>query len=732
MRVRRQDGLELGWFATQLQPGELSAVFVVKATFALTGDGLHLVEAEGMPVCGDLEDADGTGGLAYANDFVPYKPKADVLLRAHAHAPNGEPVRYTHASFRVGQLQKTLLAIGDRKWQRGILGSSPGEPATFTAMPLTWGRAFGGADDPHNPAGVGRKGDPMPNVEWPERMLRSPRDGTEAAGFGPIATEWQPRKGKMGTYRGSYLKERWPWYPADMEWGHFSSAPTDQQVEGYLRGDEEIAFQNLHAANRDILTKLPGLQARCFATFSGEELRQVPLKLDTLFADLDNDRIVLVWRGRTPAPSLRLKELQDVFAMLEPLDEERSMTEYRELSRQATPEEIEAAEADEAFRASAAALAATVAETEAEVAAVEAKLDALAAQAKSEAAAQQAWLQQQPSGDANESESAGAPNRTQQTAEAGPPQTVAPAAPEAGDGESEEDEEDAGEGWTRERVVAAVAAGHTLEDADLRGLDLHAVDFSGAVLTGAVLDEANLRGANFTGANLDGAELTGSKIGDANFQGASLEQAVFDDLDLCDANFAETQGSETSFAGCQLSGCNFDEATLDKVDFTGATLAKATFRRAELASARFAEATAAGIDCTEATMIGLHGGDECNFQGAVFRRSDLTGSNFTGALLDTADFAYAKAPNALFTEARLQGADLSRANLTRSVFDDADLSGAQLLQTNMLYCSLERVDFAEADARLANLYSAGLWQAKTERANFDGANLAGTLLEEKR
>ena len=174
------------------------------------------------------------------------------------------------------------------------------------------------------------------------------------------------------------------------------------------------------------------------------------------------------------------------------------------------------------------------------------------------------------------------------------------------------------------------------------------------------------------------------------------------------------------------------QATLDKVDFTGATLVKATFRRAELASARFAEATAAGIDCTEAKMIGLHGGDECNFQGAVFRRSDLTGSNFTGALLDTADFAYAKAPNALFTEARLQGADLSRANLTRSVFDDADLSGAQLLQTNMLYCSLERVDFAEVDARLANLYSAGLWQAKTERANFDGANLAGTLLEEKR
>ena len=87
MRVRRQDGLELGWFATQLTPGELSAVFVVKATYRIGEHALELVEQDAAPVSGDVEAEEGRGGLTYATDFVPYKPKADVLLRAHAYAP---------------------------------------------------------------------------------------------------------------------------------------------------------------------------------------------------------------------------------------------------------------------------------------------------------------------------------------------------------------------------------------------------------------------------------------------------------------------------------------------------------------------------------------------------------------------------------------------------------------------------------------------------------------------
>src|SRR5260221_5990824 len=105
MRVRRDQGLQLGWFPTRLRPDELSCVFVVKATFDLRQDAPLELLAEGELVSGDVTAEDGRGGLAHASDFVPFKPPAHVLLRARPHAPGGPPGRYLPASMPVGQLQ---------------------------------------------------------------------------------------------------------------------------------------------------------------------------------------------------------------------------------------------------------------------------------------------------------------------------------------------------------------------------------------------------------------------------------------------------------------------------------------------------------------------------------------------------------------------------------------------------------------------------------------------------
>ncbi|MEC9046747.1 MAG: DUF2169 domain-containing protein [Planctomycetota bacterium] len=701
MRVRRQDGLELGWFATQLTPGELSAVFVVKATYRIGEHALELVEQDAAPVSGDVEAEEGRGGLTYATDFVPYKPKADVLLRAHAHAPGGNPARYVPVSFRVGSVEKRLLAVGDRAWKRGLLGTSPGEPTPFTAMPLTWERAFGGPDAPQNPAGVGIDTDAMPNVEWPDQLLQSPRDRVAAAAFGPISSAWEPRKGRMGTYRGRYLAERWPWYPEDLEWSHFSSAPEDQQVTGFLRGDEPLSFENMHPSGPLIATRLPGVRARCFATFSGEQMRPIDLSLDTLFADLDNEQVVLVWRGRTPARSLRLKELVEVFALLEPLGEDRSLAEYEALSRAASDEEVAAAEEDEAFAAADVELDATTEEASERLAQGGVDAAALENQQQEEAAAQREWLAQQ-----------GA--------------AVEPTTPAAAQ-QGEEDPATPG-AWSRQRVLEALASSGSLAGANLSGLDLHEVDFSGAALQGAVFDAANLKGAVFDGAVLDGADLSGSTPAGARFQGASINKTLFDDLPLDAVDFSGARGAEASFAGCRLDGASFDGAALPKADFSGAALAAASFRKAKLQAARFGEAVAPQIDCSDADLTGLHGGDACDFSGAVFKRAQLRGSNLSGAALDQANFDNATAHNVLFTEASLKAATLNRADLTRSVLDDANMNGASMLQANLLYCSMERVDLTSADARGANLYSSGLWQAKTTDAKLDQANLAGTVL----
>ncbi len=742
MRVRRQQGLELGWFCTQLIPNELSAVFVVKATFALGEGTLDLLQEGGDLVSGDVEADEGTGSLAYASDFVPYKPNADLLVRARACAPGAEPVRYLPVGFRVGGMEKELLAVGDRRWKRGLLGASPGEPEPFTELPLTWERAFGGDGDSRNPVGVGRAGDAMPNVEWPNRLLRSPKDQAEPAALGPVASSWEPRKSRMGTYRGDYLETRWPWYPEDLEWSHFSSAPEDQQVAGYLRGDEELAFRNLHPTRPEIEARLPGLQARCFATFADGNTRPVDLVLDTMFADLERERIVLVWRGRTPAASLRLKELEQVFALLEPIGTEQPLDHYMALRDATAAADVDAAEGDEELASRLAQLDAEAAAASARATALDAEIAKLDAEAEAELAAQRQWMLQQGL-DADvlgqgtprdlataQAEIAAAIAQLKATSpDFAPPDEQAapiPAPPPEEGAPATESEPDA---WTRERVVAALAEGASLQDADLRGLDLREVDFSGARMPRAVLGEADLTRATFAGADLDGADFSGSTIEGATFRGASIDHTTFDELALDGLDFTATRGVGTSFADCALSGCNFDGADLPKADFGGSTLTGATFRSAKLVAARFGDAKADRIDCSDADMSKLHAGDDCDFSGAVFRRARLDESNFTGAILDDADLGYTKLRRALLTEASICRAELSRADLARAVLDDADLRGARMLQANLLYCSMERVDLSAADARAANLYASGLWQAKTEATNLEGANLNGTRLE---
>ncbi|MCR9244818.1 MAG: DUF2169 domain-containing protein [bacterium] len=743
MQVRRRNDVQLAWFPAQLTPGELSGIFLVKATFTITSDGRLQPAEEPEPASGDRATEAGDS-LIYASDFVPFKPAADVTLHASAHAPGGQPVPHLPVEFQIGELRKRLAVIGDRQWQGGILGKTAGAPTPFATMPVAWDRALGSPKDPTNPVGVGRSAGPLPNIEWPDRLLRGPGDRIEPAGFGPIAAEWEPRVGRRGTYRGNYLETRWPWYPEDLEWSYFSAAPTDQRVTGYLRGDEELTFENLHREHSRLQTQLPGQQARCFVTFADHEFREVELALDTLHFDLEEDRCVLVWRGRTPVRSLRLREIQGVFGLLEPLGTEQPLAHYEALRDEAPAEEIETAEQDAAFAATFEQMDARVAGVEERGAQIEAEVEELSKQVEQEMSAQDGWLKEQgitpematpPNAPITGDTAFAAADEVLERLRAESPDLLPPefapveAAPlEATPIELPESAAADNEEWTRERVERALASQTSMAEAELPGLDLQGLDFSGADLTKANLTGANLAGARFAGSVLDEADLTEAIVSDCTFQNARIDHATFDELELSGIDFSGTAGVGASFAGCQLTACNFERCNLPKTDFSNCDLTGANFRGADLTGARFGEATAARIDFTEATLEGLHAGDETDFTASTMRRAKLLRANLTGARLDGADLAYCDLRRALLTEATATDAELSRTNLANSVLDDANLAGAKLLQANLLYCSLERVDFTGADLRQANLYGSGTWQAITTDANLDGANLQATRL----
>src|SRR5690606_21345855 len=131
-----------------------------------------------------------------------------------------------------------------RAWSDGLVSRATA-PLPFTTMPLTYANAYGGPGYAANPVGRGFGTREAPSVELPGEPLRQESRPTPAS-FAPIHPAWAQRAGKVGTkYGEAWRKERAPYYAEDFDWTYFQAAPADQQLAGYLRGDEEVVLQGL-------------------------------------------------------------------------------------------------------------------------------------------------------------------------------------------------------------------------------------------------------------------------------------------------------------------------------------------------------------------------------------------------------------------------------------------------------------------------------------------------------
>jgi hypothetical protein len=81
--------------------------------------------------------------------------------------------------------------------------------------------------------------------------------------------------------------------------------------------------------------------------------------------------------------------------------------------------------------------------------------------------------------------------------------------------------------YTREEILAKVAAGESLEGADLSFANLNQAELSGANLNRANLSEADLSGASLYGADLSGAKLFHTNLSGADLFKADLREAKY-------------------------------------------------------------------------------------------------------------------------------------------------------------------------------------------------------------
>ncbi|UXH78778.1 DUF2169 family type VI secretion system accessory protein [Roseateles amylovorans] len=293
--------------------GQEVLVIVLCATFA-AGDQ-HEDEDDGRLGLAAIQDpvrfvdeprADPAfSSTAFESDIAPLKPRVDVLVHGHAHAPSGRAVGQIEVALRLSSIHKRLRVTGDRQ-------SKNGRPAPFERLPLVYERAFGGTTAKgecclENPVGIGFRGaasaDPTvgsawPNIEHAEAAHRF--DSPVPAGFGIVARHWAPRLSLAGTYDAHWLDEVWPLPPGDFDPLFNQSAPLDQQIDR-VTGGESVEIQHMTPSGRWHF-RLPRLDVPIHLVHA-DHVERVPTRIDTVA--IHTDRRTVTLKARVAIPRIR-------------------------------------------------------------------------------------------------------------------------------------------------------------------------------------------------------------------------------------------------------------------------------------------------------------------------------------------------------------------------------------------------------------------------------------------
>jgi len=235
---------------------------IVKASFDIEKHWT-LANEQSLPQAADEYWGDPSeSSLKYATDFHPGKAATDIIVSGHACAPDCKPVHELDVRVTVGDRQKIVRVFGDRYWHKGL--TSP--PETFETLPLLYEKAFGGqhilegklkSQELRNPVGKGYQGErsdaemegqPLPNIEDPQQLIRAMSDTPTPAGFGFQAPHWQPRVGFGGTYDEHWQQSRAPYLPVDYDKRFQNAAHPDLIYPGFLSGGESVEITHMHPA----------------------------------------------------------------------------------------------------------------------------------------------------------------------------------------------------------------------------------------------------------------------------------------------------------------------------------------------------------------------------------------------------------------------------------------------------------------------------------------------------
>lgn len=772
MRKRNATPFLFAATTTSRKPPTPEVSIAVRGRFVLAPGVLTPLEDQGR-MSGDLfeeDDADCVGGSSKPSDLAAYKLRGEILLTGLCHAPGGKPVGESFVRLVLKTVtDKPLCTIdrrvfGPRVWNENLVGKPYTDPLPFTTMPLGWAHSFGGENFPDNPVGKGIGGHELPNVEWPSPITKK-GERPKPACPGPISPLWAARRTKQGKeYGKDYAKERAPYFASDFDWAYFQSAPPEQQLEGYLRGDERLELVNLHPTTPNVGAELPGLRVRVFLSDVHGKFREVPMVLDTLHVDSREGFVDLTWRGLGPAAEQDLSDLHFAIIASEPLAEQPKPLAHYEAQmgdfvadplglRDAIPAAVRP-HYDRAQK-----LAEEQRQPKAEGGAAVDPLDAEIDRAASMLEPEQAAELKRAVAEMREIATRMHAEAVSQAREAGKPapppldETIARAVAEA-KAPKPSPVDFAPDGKPRIALAGAVSAQKQmlenlrtqselppeakakiveaeakLEDDRLGELDPSLRGEAPLVEPGpgADLRKRDLRGHDLSGRDLSGSDLRGTLLSGAKLRGANLSGCVF----------AQALLDHADLQGADLSDAKLDQGIFLEADFTGAKLDRSTLDQAVFVRAKF---DGASLEAAKGMLVLL---SKASFRGAKAHRLELLQSELSECDLEEADFTDASLVRCLIREAKGRGAIFESARLGHVSFESADLATARFAHATgpfpcFIQAKLDQTDFSHvvfpgahfsesrgASTRFyaANLPDARFYRAKLERAVFDRANL---------
>lgn len=313
--------VEAGWTLGFEPDGRELLVVAIKATFQIPKNGEEPELAQEQVSLTEADEFTGEPGFSatlYETDYAHRKPFCDVLLNGSAYAPDGRPTKAVRVTMRVGSMNKSFNVVGDRIWDRNIISITPTPHRPFIRMPITYDRAYGGADKhpdkkekiktyAKNPIGVGYhpyskgkllKGKPLPTTEEIGKRVKSKNGKYRPMSFGPIGRNFGSRIPFAGTYDQKWLDNVAPFWPDDFDYRYFQAAPPDQQIP-HPKGGEPIILHNLTPEG---FTKffIPQITMPViFIPYRRENIIK-EAALDTIFIEPDQKRFMLTWRLPLP------------------------------------------------------------------------------------------------------------------------------------------------------------------------------------------------------------------------------------------------------------------------------------------------------------------------------------------------------------------------------------------------------------------------------------------------